>query len=345
MSRGHHDSSTATWTPPRRFDGFELERPLGTGGMGIVYLARDTRLMRPVALKVVAHPERDHHALTRFAIESQALARVQHPNVVAVYRAGVVDHRPYLAQELLVGHRLDEIARPSSWRLVLRWSRDLARAVAATHAHGVIHRDIKPANIMLVAGWRLKLFDFGLAYLLDAPGDTAQAPPTRASYDGIPGTPLYLAPELWEGRPPTVRSDAYAIGLVMYEALAGELPHAHLRGAALAEAARREDLPGLLLARPDVPHAIAELVDRLVARDPAHRPASVAEVRDALDAVDETQVHTDRAWSLDDDLDAMARGALDQRPTETISELETPVPESPSLTRPGRALAVRRAGG
>ncbi len=195
---------------------------------------------------MVAHPESDHRALARFAIESQALARVQHPNVVAAYRAGKVDHRPYLAQELLVGHRLDEIPRPSSWRLVLRWGRELARAVAATHAHGVIHRDIKPANLMLVAGWRLKLFDFGLAVLLDTPPTTEGAPivpPARGAYAGVPGTPLYLAPELWAGRDPAVRSDVYAMGLVMYEALAGQLLHAHLRGAALAQAACAEDLP------------------------------------------------------------------------------------------------------
>ncbi len=349
-----------TWSPPARFDGFELARPLGSGGMGIVYLARDTLLDRAVALKIVAHPDRDRQALARFAIEARALARVQHPNVVAAYRAGKIDHRPYLAQELLVGDRLDEVPRPAPWRQVLRWGRDLARAVAAAHARGVIHRDIKPGNVMLVGGRQVKLFDFGLAHLVDgahlevdppsAATLAALARPRLTAYGSIAGTPVYLAPELWEGGEPTARSDAYSLGLSLYELLTGALPHGHLRGVALVQASRALDLPPVQGARPDVPDAIAALVDRCVARDPAARPASVAWLRDALEtAVEPAPIEhaPDDAIAdaiddaIDDDLAAMARGARDQRPTQ----IETcPVSAPTQVTVRGRGRPARRAG-
>ncbi|MCE9576127.1 MAG: serine/threonine protein kinase, partial [Deltaproteobacteria bacterium] len=306
-----------------------------------------TLLDRAVALKVVAHPERDRHALARFAIEARALARVQHPNVVAAYRAGKVDHRPYLAQELLVGERLDEIPRPAPWPQVVRWGRDLARAVAAAHARGVIHRDIKPGNIMLVGGRRVKLFDFGLAHILDGARLDLDPPrtsvladlerPRLTAYGSIAGTPVYLAPELWDGGEPTARSDCYALGLSLYELLTGALPHGHLRGIALVQASRAADLPGVHVTRPDIPGVIADLVDRSVARDPAARPASVAALRDAFEAF-----AGDPALAIepDDEPGAMARGALDQRPTEI--EVVTPRASVP-LTRPGRV--GRRTGG
>jgi serine/threonine protein kinase len=324
----------AAWTPPAAFDGFELRRLLGAGGMGVVYLAREVLLDRPVALKLIPDPDRSAHAIARFAIEVRALARVQHPNVVGVYRAGEVEGRPYLAQELLVGERLDELARPAPWRRVLAIGRGLARAIAAAHARNVLHRDIKPGNVMLVGGHRVKLFDFGLARLLDDSGTNLAPGPTLAAGSsgrltaagGVAGTPAYLAPELWDGGDATVRSDVYALGLVLYELLAGELPHAALHGFELAQAVQHHDLPRLGAVRGDVPARLCALVDRCVARDPARRPASSAVVRDELDAIGGTCHGRRGAWELDAPPrdGAWARGAYDDRATHDTPALDDP---------------------
>ena len=256
-------AESPSWSPPSQFDGFEILRPLGSGGMGIVYLARDLRLDREVAVKIASHPDQQTRAHDRFSIEVRALARIRHPNVVAIYSAGKVKGRPYLAQELLAGQRLDQVPRRAPWTRVLAWGRGRrARAVAAVHAGGVIHRDIKPGNVMIVEDRRVKLFDFGLAWLVD--GDVPEE--IRLTAPGsVVGTPAYVAPELWFGGDPDAVSDVYAIGLSLYELLVGELPHAKLDRVALKEEVCTRELPSIASQRPDVPHALAELIDRCVA--------------------------------------------------------------------------------
>ncbi len=270
---------SSPWSLPSRFDDFEIVGPLRAGGMGVVFEARDLRGDRPAAIKVMSVPEAMNHARDRFALEILTLTGVRHPNVVEAYRAGVVDGRPYLAQELLIGDRLDEVSRPMPWRHVLAIGRGLARAVAAVHARGVIHRDIKPSNVMLVGGRDVKLFDFGLAVFADRRATDTPAPAPRlaegsndrlTALGGIAGTPAYLAPELWVGGAPSPRSDAYALGLVLYELLAGEIPFRDLARDELERAIADEDLPPIA-ARAEVPAAIGALIDRCVERDPARR--------------------------------------------------------------------------
>lgn len=299
----------AVWTPPPRFDDLEILRPLGAGGMGAVYLAREAHLDRLVAVKFVAADTRDPHGVARFLVEARALARLQHPNVVAVYRLGEVDGRPYLAYEFVDGQRLDRLRLPLGWPEVLSIILGVARGLAAAHAAGVLHRDLKPANLMRAPGGEVKILDFGLARIFDPAAGLAPAeehdpyvlPPlanTSATWDAssmssgrltshgsLVGTPLYLAPELWEGAAPTPRVDLYALGLIAYELLLGYHPREQLGGLELAQQVRDHDLPRLSEEVPGAPRPLTELIDRLVARDPAARPLSAQVVRDELEVL------------------------------------------------------------
>ncbi|HEY0095429.1 MAG TPA: serine/threonine-protein kinase, partial [Archangium sp.] len=137
------------WEPPPSFEEYHLLRPLGNGAMGQVYLARDTLLDRLVAVKFVSGIAPDESQRERFRTEARAVARLQHPNIVAVHRIGEVQGRPYLVSELIRGNSLDKLPWPAPWEKVLDIGIGLARGLAAAHRRGVLHRDIKPANSML----------------------------------------------------------------------------------------------------------------------------------------------------------------------------------------------------
>lgn len=152
---------------PRKFDGYELRRLLGRGGMGEVHLAHDTFLDRPVAVKFILAHLADETARKRFLIEARAVARLQHPNVVTIHRVGEVDGTPYLVSEFVRGKPLDALPLPADAALVLRVALDITNGLAAAHRQGVIHRDVKPANAMLTTDGQVKLLDFGIAKLLE----------------------------------------------------------------------------------------------------------------------------------------------------------------------------------
>ncbi len=279
--------------PPPRFDDYVVIGPLGAGGMGTVFLGHDAMLDRRVALKFIAEVAPDTRARARFLQEARALARLHHPNVVGVYRIGAVERRPYLAYELVDGEPVHRLGWPMSWRRALRLGVGVARGLAAVHATGVLHRDIKPANIVVGKGDVAKLIDFGLASRLDedsSPGavptsaatDTTQ--PAQSSVAQLAGTPTYMAPELWTGTPPSAASDVYALGLVLWQLLAGDLPFAGYDADALVLAIRSRALPPVASARLDLPLPLAELVDRCVARAPADRPSAAA-LRDGLETI------------------------------------------------------------
>jgi serine/threonine protein kinase/formylglycine-generating enzyme required for sulfatase activity len=153
------------WSPPAEFDEYRVVRLLGRGAMGQVFLAHDLLLDRPVAVKFV-HSD-DPEARARFFDEARAIARLQHPNVVAIYRVAEVARHPYLVSEYVRGSTLDQLERPMPWRMVLPLALDLTRGLAAAHRCGVLHRDVKPANAMLTDDGRAKLLDFGLARVTD----------------------------------------------------------------------------------------------------------------------------------------------------------------------------------
>ncbi|WP_437672320.1 nSTAND1 domain-containing NTPase [Sorangium sp. So ce131] len=228
-------------------------RLLGRGGMGQVYLAEDTLLDRRVAVKFIASRRPDEAARRRFYVEARAVARLQHPNVVAVHRVGEVDGRPYLVTEFVQGQTLEQLEKPVPWQRAAEIGLGLAQGLAAAHRSGVLHRDIKPANAMLTEAGEVKLLDFGLAKLLASPGEPGEiatragAAPRDAAHGVIPpadepsgsrarasgdwtsndeiaGTPRYMAPEVLRGEPATRRSDLYALGALLYELCAGVPP-------------------------------------------------------------------------------------------------------------------------
>lgn len=329
-----HDSSRTKrddfLEPGRRFDGFELIRPLGTGGMATVHLARDASLDRLVAIKFIATTFSDPHARDRLHREAKAIARLQHPNIVAIYRIGEVCGQPYIVYEFVEGQSLDELPRPIDWGRALRIALGLGRGLAAAHYRGVVHRDLKPANVMLTSGDEVKLLDFGLARFVDhgAAGavklpETAMSPniesidseltrtakwwdlrrsvrfnPTGAGSGFVPaplaarltrvgilmGTPLFMAPEQWMGKPAGPAADMYALGLVLYELLVGRLPHAQLGMVELALYVTNYDLPSLAEDLPMLPRPLTALIERCLRREPEERP-SVGEFLSEVEAM------------------------------------------------------------
>jgi eukaryotic-like serine/threonine-protein kinase len=171
-----------TWTPPSEFEEYRIVRQLGVGAMGVVYLAHDTLLERPVAIKFLAGLELDPVSRARFYTEARAVARLNHPNVVAIYRVGEVRQHPYLVAEYVAGTSLATLETPIAWPRALHIAIGLARGLGAAHRHGVLHRDLKPANIMLGRADEPKLLDFGLAKLVgdgDAPALEGEPEPAR----------------------------------------------------------------------------------------------------------------------------------------------------------------------
>jgi pimeloyl-ACP methyl ester carboxylesterase len=248
----------ATFEGPMELGRFVAERPLGAGGMGTVYLARDRDLDRPVALKVLH--TRDVAAFRRFRREATAVARLSHPNVVAIHELGLDAEVPYLVMEYVAGGTLADCVAPVAWERAARLVLAAARGVGAAHAVGIVHRDVKPANLLLVArdGDEVKVADFGVAKL------AGSEPITGAG--AVVGTVGYLAPEQARGDAVDARSDVYALGIVLYRLLTGRLPFEGTMTEVIVATMTRAIPP------PDAPAALAALVQRMAALAPDDRP-------------------------------------------------------------------------
>jgi serine/threonine protein kinase/formylglycine-generating enzyme required for sulfatase activity len=394
-------SVSAHWTPPKSFDEYRLLWPLGRGGMGAVYLGHDTLLDRAVAIKFISAFNPDLMSREQFLTEARAAARIQHPNVVTVYRVGEIEGRPYIIQEYLRGQSLERTTKPLPWQQVLDMAIGLTRGLSAAHRRGVLHRDLKPGNVMLPTDGGVKLLDFGLAKLTDAnrsqaisldeiaeaelkmsqderaPTDSvdllaatvgphgearpalvaAQAQkveqeardaqlsvsrevtpvargknrvstdasglPAQESPDSskdkiaaqnrlaiafgqevredsahsddvwradpversstIKGTPLYMAPEVFEGEPATRQSDLYSLAAVLYEACYGKPPHYNTSLLELHRMVTTTDAPPLSSVAPNVDPRFASVIDKCLLRDPSKRYVSADDLRDALE--------------------------------------------------------------
>ena len=278
---------------------------LGEGGMGVVYRALDTRLERPVALKLlprqaVGDPERKW----RFVREAKAASALNHPNIVTIYdidRAPLGEGEPvdFIAMECVEGETLDRVLaqRRLSIDEALGYAAQISAALAAAHAAGIIHRDVKPGNVIVTPSGQVKMLDFGLAKLLD-PGKAASAtssdslaatitaatasPGTRQG--AVLGTLAYMSPEQAQGNPVDARSDVFSLGSVLYEMLSGKRPFQADSNLMTLAAILRDPVPPLRSVRPEVPPDVERVVARALEKDPGNRYPSAAEMRDDLAA-------------------------------------------------------------
>jgi serine/threonine protein kinase/tetratricopeptide (TPR) repeat protein len=267
---------------------YTIERELGGGGMSRVFLAQETALERRVVVKVLAPGLAQELSIERFAREIRVSARLQHPNIVPVLAAGAFGGVPYYTMPYVDGQslraRIKSVAAggrvPLGESLVVL--REVARALAYAHGHGVVHRDIKPENVLL-ADDAVLVADFGIAKAIDA-ARTSSDDATLTQLGTSLGTPAYMSPEQI-ACDPTVdhRADLYAWGVVAYELLSGAHPFADKRSPRALVAAHLAELPASLgAARPDLPPTLVTLVMRCLAKDPAHRPDVARELVDTL---------------------------------------------------------------
>jgi serine/threonine protein kinase len=276
--------------PPRAEDElgwlahYRVRGLVGEGGIGLVFLADDTQLARSVALKVIK-PEMAGApgVMSRFLREAQATAAIKHDHIVTIYQVGRDNDTLFLAMEYLRGlslHAWLERGRTASIDLVLRIGREIASGLAAAHRAGLIHRDIKPANIWLEApSGRVKILDFGMA--------RSERDDVHVTQSGaVIGTPAYMAPEQARGETVGPACDLFSLGCVLYRLCAGRLPFEGPTIMATLSAISSQDPQSPRLIEPEVPAALDELVMRLLAKDPAERPASAQAVVSAIRSIE-----------------------------------------------------------
>jgi serine/threonine protein kinase len=272
---------------------FQLERQIGSGGMGVVYLATDLTLGRRVALKTL--PRVSDSLAVRLQREARAMARVRHPNLALIYGAEQWRGSPVLIVEYLEGGTvLDGLRRgPFSVDEALGLGIVIADVLDRLHSAGVLHRDVKPSNIGYTLAGEPKLLDLGLAAAFAPHDDGEPSAEVRvvaslhgdyavASDSRQLGTLRYMSPEALAGQAPKPSFDLWALCLVLYEVIAGRYPFAALEGDDLVAALRRAEFPDVREARPDCPPAIAAFFRQALAADSSRRPRTAADLRIAL---------------------------------------------------------------
>ncbi|WP_433227886.1 protein kinase domain-containing protein [Actinomadura formosensis] len=314
---------------------YRLERLLGSGGMGEVWRAVDTRLRRAVAVKTLrAHSRADSSLVTRFRREAEIAARLQHPGITVVFDFGEHEGHLFLVMELLEGEDLRSVLSREPRGLpiprVLELARQIAEALSAAHAGGIVHRDIKPANLMVLESGRVKICDFGIARFAEATAGLTGR--------GIIGTPSYMAPEQLEGGRIDQRTDLYALGCVLYQLETGRPPFPGDKGiGALMHAHLNVPPPSPCAVRPDVPDELDRLTRALLAKRGTERPADAATVAAKFRAIEDEIKSMGRSWHIrpsDLEVDATVTFA------QALEGVTLPI----RLTRPERCARCRGTG-
>ncbi len=282
---------------------YRIESWIGEGAMGVVYRARDTRLGRTVAIKVlrpesVAHPERRK----RFVQEARAASALNHPNIITIYDIHSEDGLDFIAMEFVDGKTLSNMIgrKGLGWQETLKYTTQMADALATAHTGGLVHRDLKPANVMVTAQGLVKVLDFGLAKLLEpaaaeaptvdqlSPTDTGLGVEGPRTEEGtIVGTVSYMSPEQAEGRPLDARSDIFSFGSVLYEMLTGRWAFQGATRLAILSAILREDPPPLSAGALEAPPELDRILARCLRKDPDRRFQHMADVKVALQELKE----------------------------------------------------------
>ena len=274
---------------------YEVKSLLGSGGMGEVYRARDSRLGRDVAIKVLppflsTDPER----LRRFEQEARAAAALNHPNILAVFQMGNYESAPYMVSELLEGATLrEQINRGRlSFRKTIDYGVQIAHGLAAAHEKGIIHRDLKPENLFVTKDERVKILDFGLAKLTQRrPGSENSAPTLTDETEAgtVMGTVGYMSPEQVRGQTADHRTDLFSFGAILYEMLVGKRAFQKATAADTQSAILNEDPPEVSKSVPDVSPAMQRVVHRCLEKNPEQRFQSASDLAFALDALSDAR--------------------------------------------------------
>ena len=289
------------WLPPERmsllpgfrFGPYEVLSLLGAGGMGEVYRARDTRLAREVAIKIIdPAAQRNRERLRRFEDEARAASALNHPNVVTVFDIGIENEAPYVVLELLEGETLREKLRSGALpvRKAVDYAVQVCHGLAAAHGKGIVHRDLKPENLFVIRDGRIKILDFGLARLSHVPdednvaGDQATRPVTEEGM--LIGTFGYMSPEQARGQRADARSDIFALGAVMYEMLSGQPAFLRSTAAETLSAILSHDPNALSTASEShVPAALSAIIRRCVEKNADERFQSSSDLGFALSSL------------------------------------------------------------
>ena len=268
-----------------RLGSFEVLEPLGAGGMGEVYRARDTRLGREVALKVLPEAlSTDRDRLARFEQEARSASALNHPNIVTIHEIGRDGETTFVAMELVDGKTLRELSIPGPMpvKKALHIAAQVSEGLAKAHGVGIVHRDLKPENVMVSTDGFVKILDFGLAKLMETDSSGVSALPTMAQPETRPGTVLgtvgYMSPEQASGEPVDYRSDQFSLGSVLYEMLTGKKPFLRKTAAETMSAIIREEPESATRLRPDLPLPVRWILDRCMAKDRDERYASTRDL-------------------------------------------------------------------
>jgi serine/threonine-protein kinase len=322
-------------TIPTRIGQFDVLKQLGSGGMGAVYLGRDSELDRPVAIKVIREEIHDQEVLDRFFREARAAAALRHPNIITIYASGQHEHQPYMVMEFVDGESLADLIKAKQ-RLSLAqkvsYLEQICAGLHVAHRAGIVHRDIKPANVMVDRDGVVRILDFGIARIEGS----------AMTQDGaLMGSLNYMSPEQMLGRAVDHRSDIFSVGSLAYELITYQQAFKGGLNDGLLQRLPYKDPPPMDEAAPDVPWAIEEIVMRALQKAPADRFQDLAEMRSALVAVLQAPPPPIAAVRPGEEghTVALPRGAAPQAaappaPFTPPSQFVAPPPASPSPTLP-----------
>jgi serine/threonine protein kinase len=294
---------------------YRIEGFLGQGGMGVVYRARDLKLQRPVALKLLpAELTADSERRKRFILEARAAARISHPAIAQIYDVDEQEGTFFIAMELVEGKTIDELIENRALDLLgaIDIALQVAGGLAKAHAAGILHRDIKPANVIQTPDGHVKILDFGLAKLFGpetstltlAGGAGGVSTLDQTQVGTMKGTPAYMSPEQVKGEPLDPRSDIFSLGVMLFEMVTGEVPFRRPTPVETMQAIAFAETPSMNLIRPSLPAAVRRIVSRCLQKRPQDRyPDAGALVEDLRVLRRETESGQLRSTSLQDRID------------------------------------------
>jgi len=304
-----------TLAPGTKLGQYEILAPLGAGSMGEVYRARDSRLNREVAIKVLptlTDPDR----LARFEIEAKAAGALNHPNILSIYQMGTHDGAPYLVCELLEGKTLAESLRrgPLPIRQAIQFGTQIAHGLSAAHEKGIVHRDLKPENLFVTKDGRIKILDFGLAKVLPPREGPSNLASTVTRIGIAMGTVGYMSPEQVRGQSVDQRTDIFAFGAILYEMVMGKRSFLRATEADTVSAILNEEPPSITQLAPDAPPALERLIRRCIEKNPEQRFHSASDLAFALEALSDPGT-----WSRSGIHDVTANKSRHKRPVTLLS--------------------------